>query len=922
MYGLRHDSLLLFSQMGSFRALAVTIALTLTAPDAMPAGVRVPELQADAITAMLRRLEQVIQRADAPGFLALLAGSADRDRALGFASAELMPGVTRSVVQERDRQPLPGTGYRLILDVFAEYGSRGRISTWRVDLTRVHEARAAGELDEWRIADEERLNVVESLYRIALDQATQYDAHDLTISAEDLDLTLTDGSVFVSGIDQGVTGLVLMGRGEVKFHPAPPMERGQVKIFSGAETLESRFDTAFVRLNPGDFDALVSRTQLTARPVDPRDFRRADEVFREEAPKSFGLDLGDLSRETWSLLPGAGDFLAEIHTRRFETLTYARSGAEAEDITVFDRKHHRNIALYASAEKVARRGRFYNEDDLADYDILDYSIDLTVTPEREWLDGRATVLLKVKAYAIASISMHLANPLVVQSIVSDRFGRLFGIRVKNQNTVVVNLPTMVPRDTVLTLTIVYAGRLAPQSADREALAPGGGAQDGQLRLAADFPTMPSEPSFLYSSRSYWYPQGAISDYATATLRVSVPAALECVASGELATGSPTLEPAKDPAQSRKLYVFRATQPLRYLALIVSRFVRAETVTVAFDRTGAPDASGLPALVGPTYDSLHVSVEANPRQVQRGRELAPRAVDIAQYYASVVGDSPYSSFTVALIESDLPGGHSPGYFAALNQPLPTSPFVWRNDPAAFTNFPEFFLAHELAHQWWGQAVGWRNYHEQWLSEGFAQYFAALYAQHQRGDETFTGVLRQLRRWGIAASDEGPIYLGYRLGHIRGESRTFRALVYNKGAAVLHMLRRLVGDEAFFRGLCRFYRSARFHKVGTEDFRRAMEQETGRPLERFFERWIYGSTLPKLTFSYRVDGADVVLHVEQTGDLFDVPVTVTLQYASRKPVDVIVPVTDRSVDMRVPLAGTLRSAEISKDDGTLAEVVKSP
>ena len=168
--------------------------------------------------------------------------------------------------------------------------------------------------------------------------------------------------------------------------------------------------------------------------------------------------------------------------------------------------------------------------------------------------------------------------------------------------------------------------------------------------------------------------------------------------------------------------------------------------------------------------------------------------IALFYHSLIGDVPYSSFTIALVESDLPGGHSPGYFAALNQPLPTSQLVWRNDPAAFSSFPDFFLAHELAHQWWGQAIGWRNYHEQWLSEGFAQYFAALYAQKQKGDDVFASVLRQLRKWGMDNSDQGPVYLGYRLGHVRDQSRIFRALVYNKGAAVLHMLRRLVGDAS--------------------------------------------------------------------------------------------------------------------------------
>jgi aminopeptidase N len=318
--------------------------------------------------------------------------------------------------------------------------------------------------------------------------------------------------------------------------------------------------------------------------------------------------------------------------------------------------------------------------------------------------------------------------------------------------------------------------------------------------------------------------------------------------------------------------------------------------------------------------VNLSAEANPRQLQRGREIAARAADIALFYESLIGDSPYSSFTVALVESDLPGGHSPGYFAMLNQPLPSSPFVWRNDPAAFSNYPDFFLAHEVAHQWWGQAVGWRNYHEQWISEGFAQYFAALYAQHQKGDETFASMLRQLRKWALETSDQGPVSLGYRLGHIRGESRIFRALVYNKGAAVLHMLRRLSGDEAFFRGLQRFYRESRFRKVGTDDFRLAMERETGLSLERFFQQWIYGSGIPRVKLGYRVDGSDVVVRVEQIGEVFDVPVTVSIQYSDRKAVDVLVPVTEQVVERRVPLTGALRGVEISKDDGMLAEIVK--
>jgi len=183
-----------------------------------------------------------------------------------------------------------------------------------------------------------------------------------------------------------------------------------------------------------------------------------------------------------------------------------------------------------------------------------------------------------------------------------------------------------------------------------------------------------------------------------------------------------------------------------------------------------------------------------------------------------------------------------------------------------------------------------------------------------------MLRQLRKWGIDASEQGPISLGYRLGHIRGESRVFRALVYNKGAAVLHMLRRLVGDDKFFSGIRRFYRDSRFHKVGTEDLRVAMEAETGTSLDRFFQRWIYGSTIPRVKVTYRIEGADVVLRIEQIGEVFDLPVTVTVQYSDRKSVDVLVPVTAQVVERHVPLAGSLRGVEISKDDGMLAEIVK--
>ena len=193
-------------------------------------------------------------------------------------------------------------------------------------------------------------------------------------------------------------------------------------------------------------------------------------MFEEGAPKSFNLDLSDLSREVWSLLPQPGDFVAEVRTRRFDELTYARSGGEAEDVTVFSRGRKRNISAYASEQKLQSRGRFFDEDDLVDYDVLDYDIDAAFYPEREWMEGRTRMRVRVKSHMMGVLTLRFAETLNVSSVVSDEFGRLLFLRVRNQNSVLVNLPQPVARDFPLTLTIAYAGRLERQRIQDESVA--------------------------------------------------------------------------------------------------------------------------------------------------------------------------------------------------------------------------------------------------------------------------------------------------------------------------------------------------------------------------------------------------------------------------------------------------------------------
>jgi hypothetical protein len=902
----------------------------------------------DAIEKLVVRLEQALGSSDRAALISLAVKDTDASSLDEFAAAA-GEKPTRVVIKERDRQTLEGNKRQLLLEVFVEHGIEGRLATWRLD---IRPPAPKDNPDDWRIERLEPVSNVSGLYRLTLNTTRQFDVHNLVLSGTDVAVDMASGIAFVAEIPDGPTGIVLLGRGRIRFSPTDEAERTQLRIFADADELVADVDAAFVRIRPSEFEAKFKAESLVARSVVATDLRRGQEVFDEFIGRTLQLDLTDLSRDRWSLVPSAGDLIVEVRTRRFGALTYARSGNEAEDVTVFDRRRRRNISLYASAAKLATRGRYYSEDDLVDYDVLAYDIDANISPDRYFINGTATLRVRVRAAAMTTMTLKLAEALSVRGVYAPGAGRLLHLRVINQNNVIVNLPNAVFRDNEFTLSVVYSGRLEPSEMDREAIDLSELLQDTRPAPERDVVTIPLEPRYIYSNNSFWYPQSTVSDYALSTLRITVPNEFDVVASGSL-TGPP--KPAQaTPAGQRpsRTFVFQNDRPVRYLSCVISRFNQVTTnnmnvraaagsfgdlrVTVpsindAFrSQTTTPAAEApIPPTPSPepTTDerTLMLTVKANPRQVGRARGLAEQSSAILQFYSGVIGEAPYPGFTLAVTENEVPGGHSPAYFAVLHQVLPNTPIAWRSDPVNFDGYPQFYLAHELAHQWWGQAVGWKNYHEQWISEGFAQYFAALYAEKQLGRGVFESVIRQMRRSAIEMSPQGPIYLGYRLGHIRGERNVFRALVYNKSAMVLHMLRRLIGDDPFFWGLRRFYSEWRFKKAGTDDFRAAMEATSGRDLAPFFDAWIHGARIPRLGFSYRTpDANSLVVKFEHRGEPIPVPITVTISYMNGETDEFVVTVTEKVVEKKLtlkPQAGAIRKVEANEDHGALVEIERA-
>ena len=429
-----------------------------------------------------------------------------------------------------------------------------------------------------------------------------------------------------------------------------------------------------------------------------------------------------------------------------------------------------------------------------------------------------------------------------------------------------------------------------------------------------------EPSYLLSSRSYWYPQNTVTEYATATLRITVPPGYAAVGSGEPA-GAASEVTLRDllTVPSGKAFVFRAIEPLRYLAFVVSRFTRVAETTL-----GVPEVEGHPSPRADTRhdDAGHRGEPAAPRPGPRHDRRRPRTSCGSMRRSSATRRTRrrrWRSSRATCRAATVPAT-SPSSTAR----CPRRTLTWRNDPAAFTGFPDFFLAHELAHQWWGQAVGWKNYHEQWISEGFAQYFAALYAQKTRGDETFVNMLRQFRRWSLTESEEGPVHLGYRLGpHQGGQPHLPRAGLQQGRGGAPHAAAAGSATRSSSTALRRFYDQQKFRKAGTDDLRRAFEEESGKSLERYFERWIYNSELPLLRYSTSVEGAGrrrplraahgrpVRRAGHRHGDL----------RRTGETQEVVVPVTDKQVEHRFRAEAPVRQVQVNRDQAALAQFEES-
>ena len=192
-----------------------------------------------------------------------------------------------------------------------------------------------------------------------------------------------------------------------------------------------------------------------------------------------------------------------------------------------------------------------------------------------------------------------------------------------------------------------------------------------------------------------------------------------------------------------------------------------------------------------------------------------------------------------------------------------------------------IIHEVAHQWFGNAVTESDWDDVWLSEGFATYFTLLFIEHQYGRDEFVAGLVRSREQIRSFMKENP---DYRIVHdnLDDMSRvTTGAGTYQKGAWVLHMLRGVVGDDVFWAGIQDYYGQFRDRNATTDDFRRAMEEASGMDLSGFFQQWLYGGGALEYQGGWEYDAADGMVQIELdqvqgAGYSFAMPVQVAITF----------------------------------------------
>jgi hypothetical protein len=712
-----------------------------------------------------------------------------------------------------------------------------------------------------------------------------YLVKDLTLHRDALRISLGSGKLaFFSPCDGRVTGAVFAGDGHVLALVRDPVERLQLNRFLGAPVLDQDFFSAIFRFTDNTADEL--REQLRASGTQPS----------EDSAFAGGWDAVLPRMNPWHSVRILADWLSENPRPYFYAGIHGNT-AGSFDILVDQRRPEQ---VFVGQTRVVAGQSFYDvwasleRPDRGEaspwtsaFLPTDYSVDTSIFPDRT-LQATAVVTLRARRGGERIVPLELSRFLHVQAV-EDASGNALDffqnealaaneIAARGNDSLQVVLPGPARAGEEIRLRLTYAGTVISD------------AGNGVLFVGA---------------RGSWYPHlGGSDTFSQFDLTFRWPRRLRLVATGKKTEereegemrfgrwrsekpisvagfnlGDYASETVKDQALTLDVYANRELEQA-----LVNRMERSATPLTSL--------GGLPSIApGPLGPRRLEMPEPLPSPMSLLKQLGQEIASAVHFYERYNGPFPFDHLSV----SQIPGSFGQGwpgllYLSTFSFLTPLAQQRAGLNESGREHFTELVPFHEVAHQWWGNVVGWSSYRDQWIEEGLANYLALLFADSQKApDRTLNAwLLRYRHRLTQKAADQletgdevGPLVLGYRLSSSKSPDG-YERVVYGKGAWVFHMIRMMLRqgdaknpDARFLDLLHNLLLKYRYRALSTDDLQRevegvlppAMALEGGRSLDWFFDQWVRSTGIPRYKVTYSVhpqDGAYLVRGaVHQTG-----------------------------------------------------------
>ena len=501
------------------------------------------------------------------------------------------------------------------------------------------------------------------------------------------------------------------------------------------------------------------------------------------------------------------------------------------------------------------------------FEVTHYAIKAALSPPTHGITASARIDFTTDG-DLNTLSLNLAPNLQVKRA-SDASGQAVTFHQEGQ-TLTLALPSVVPGGKTGSVTVDYSGTLAT--------AEGSPVEDLKLSYVG-----PEGSYLLYPG--HWFPVSEnVSNRFSASMSITVPSDEVVIASG------------------------RASSPVR----------SADSTTYAFDFAArsfpGTVIAGKYSIQPATAVGADVTLYLKAGHENLAQSYGETAGKIVTFFSDKFGPLAQPHLSLVEIADDTVGGYSsPGVVALASRGF-TTPV---NDK---------LLAHEISHQWWRCLVSPASADDAFLDEGLATYSAALWVEESAGGSAFEDTMHDIEIQALSHEEVSPVA---QASHLREFTPEYQSVVFDKGAMVFHMLRWVIGDDAFFKTLHAMATEDASKAVSTADFQKLAEKNSKQQLTYFFAQWVDSTGVPQFKRTWAVyktrKGYQVVGKIEQDLDIFRMPVEIRVYSESRKPVNARVDMVGTTADFTVdtvtrPLRVMVDPASrlLKYDDQTRTEV----